>query len=475
MAVSPALTALDFDGRVLRITRRWPYERARRLGTVAWRRWSAGGGLGPARRRRAAPVVALAVATCCGPARSGPTAWQQAAWWGQNPTEQLRQGEVAHRRGRRLAGFLFPQQQLDQPACRVPPMVPTGTAGQAPLPDGVRLVLSLTPGQAVSGAPDAATGCGRRWGRAAHECAVACSRRPVACAQARRGPADGHADGGAGGHAGGGRLVAAVAQRRDRGPRARAPAGRLDPDRRAGLGAADPARGCAQRRPRPSGRALEHCAARGPPVDLSGHGPVGRRSGRRRLPVGSDHRRPGAAQRDQSDRWATRSPSPTARRSRACSTQLGLDTAELDTLVAKLLRAASGTAVPDDGKAPIPLAAAAGRAAGLARPVRADARGAAAVCGGAADAHAAQPEHRQRRGDRGAHRRASTCRMRAIWSMRATGRRFARCRKSRASLPTAQRLDPSQVGVASRFFEVEGVCDCRTPRCASAPWCSATA
>ncbi|MEO8542750.1 MAG: prepilin-type N-terminal cleavage/methylation domain-containing protein [Burkholderiaceae bacterium] len=148
VAVMPALTALDFDGRVLRITRRWPYAEP---GASAA---SAGGGL---------KVVAWGLRDVDGRRlwsrwQSGvlrtraqwTEAWQQAAWWGQNPTEELRQGEVQIAVADELQVFYYRNNSWTSPLSSAANGA-AGAAAQAPLPDGVRLMLSLTPGQAVSG------------------------------------------------------------------------------------------------------------------------------------------------------------------------------------------------------------------------------------------------------------------------------------------------------------------------------------
>ena len=78
-------------------------------------------------------------------------AWQQAAQWGENPTEELRRHEVA------IAGlddwqvFYFRNDSWSSPLSSAAGPGATGVTVQAPLPDGVRLVLTLSVGQALSG------------------------------------------------------------------------------------------------------------------------------------------------------------------------------------------------------------------------------------------------------------------------------------------------------------------------------------
>ena len=149
VAVMPAVKALDFDGRVLRITRRWSYADPMATDTdaagvglrvVAWglrdidgrRQWS---------RWQSAVVRTRA---------QWAEAWQQAEWWGQNRTEALRQGEVAIAGAKDWQIFYFRNNAWTSPLSSAADGA-TATPEQAPLPDGVRLILGLAPGQAVSG------------------------------------------------------------------------------------------------------------------------------------------------------------------------------------------------------------------------------------------------------------------------------------------------------------------------------------
>lgn len=136
-------------------------------------------------------------------------------------------------------------------------------------------------------------------------------------------------------------------------------------------------------------------------------------------------------------------------------TQLGLDTAELDALVARLLRASSAAATADDGKDPIPLMPQ--RVAqlawlGLSAPTLAALQPYVVVLPSrtqlnlntaSAEAIAARIENI----DLSDARNIVSARNRAPFRTLSEVTRI---------VPTAQRLDPSQVGVASRFFEIEG-------------------
>jgi general secretion pathway protein J len=147
---------VDFDGRVLRITRHSitgdlatgsgpeaaPPMPASSIRVVAWgarqndgrRQWL---------RWQSAPVRTRDELQI---------AWQQAALWGQNPSDELRRQEVA------IAGidawqvFYFRNDSWSSPlSSAAGPAGQAGAATQSPLPDGVRLVLTISEGQVLSG------------------------------------------------------------------------------------------------------------------------------------------------------------------------------------------------------------------------------------------------------------------------------------------------------------------------------------
>lgn len=151
MAQSPTLSALDFDGRILRITRQVAAIETAPAGVdadimgggfrvVAWgvrevdgqRHWL---------RWQSALLHSRAEWTM---------AWQQAAWWGQNPTADMRRSEVA------VSGADEWQVYYYRGDAWTNPLSSEGGASAASgsssvVPDGVRLVLTLTAGQAISG------------------------------------------------------------------------------------------------------------------------------------------------------------------------------------------------------------------------------------------------------------------------------------------------------------------------------------
>ena len=145
----PPIGGADFDGRVLRLTRQVlvPGEPASlpaaAIEVVAWgarmidgqRQWLRW--LSPPVRTREQLQLA----------------WQQAAQWGENPTSELRRREVAIAAIDEWQVFYFRQDSWSSPlSSAVGAGAPVAGAGaQPPLPDGVRLMLVLSGGQALSG------------------------------------------------------------------------------------------------------------------------------------------------------------------------------------------------------------------------------------------------------------------------------------------------------------------------------------
>lgn len=145
---------LEFDGRVLRMTRQYPYDETA-AGPVADPVITGGGSI---------RVIAWGLRAVEGkrhwlrwqsaPSRSRAelsVAWQQAALWGQNPSEELMQREVAISAVDEWQVYYFRNDSWSSPLSSAAGAPAGSAAGQAPLPDGVRLVLTLSEGQAVSG------------------------------------------------------------------------------------------------------------------------------------------------------------------------------------------------------------------------------------------------------------------------------------------------------------------------------------
>ncbi len=136
------LQALDWDGRALRITRRGSGGDADGLRVVAWARGATPTGLYWL-RWESLPLTTRG---------EWEDAWQQAALWAQNPGEAQRARQVA------VAALAEWQIYYYRNNAWSNPLSSEGTAatiaganGIPTVPDGVRLVLVLSPGQAISG------------------------------------------------------------------------------------------------------------------------------------------------------------------------------------------------------------------------------------------------------------------------------------------------------------------------------------
>ncbi|HSV80317.1 MAG TPA: prepilin-type N-terminal cleavage/methylation domain-containing protein, partial [Ramlibacter sp.] len=144
--VAPA-SALDWNGRVLRLTRRGSSSVSEGIHVVGWSRRD-----GQWRRWQSPPVSTRGELEA---------AWQQADTWALNASETLRRQEVAVTPLEDWQIFYFradawtnPQSSAAQAASGLTPATEAGaTGGRAAgaLPEGVRLVLVLPPGRAIAG------------------------------------------------------------------------------------------------------------------------------------------------------------------------------------------------------------------------------------------------------------------------------------------------------------------------------------
>lgn len=135
---------LDWDGRVLRMTRHAAGDAGDGLRVVAWSMRAAGGALqwlrweSPPLRTRG----------------EWQEAWDQAALWAQNPGDEARRREVAVMPVLGWQVFYFRNDAWTNPLSSDAAAAPAGTAAgpqSTAIPEGVRLVLTLAPGQAVAG------------------------------------------------------------------------------------------------------------------------------------------------------------------------------------------------------------------------------------------------------------------------------------------------------------------------------------
>jgi len=145
----PGVPGMDWDGRTLRIVRRSSAAPGEGLVVVAWARRSNGDGEGQWLRWQSTPLADRSQLD---------QAWKQAAVWAQTPraedrlrevrTVPIDQWQVFYYRNNAWTNPLSSADAADASAA-VPKTAAGGT--DLALPDGVRLVLTLSPGQAVSG------------------------------------------------------------------------------------------------------------------------------------------------------------------------------------------------------------------------------------------------------------------------------------------------------------------------------------
>lgn len=140
LAIQPNTASLDWDGRALRILRRGnlPGEGLR---VVAWARRSVDG-TGQWLRWQSPPLTTR---------NALQLAWQQAALWAQNPSEQERQREVRIAPLDQWQIFYYRGGAWSNPLSSAGSNSAAPSANAALIPDGVRLVLTLSSGQAISG------------------------------------------------------------------------------------------------------------------------------------------------------------------------------------------------------------------------------------------------------------------------------------------------------------------------------------
>lgn len=142
----PQTQTLDWDGRGLRIVRRSSATPGAGLLVVAWARRNVNG-TDQWLRWQSPPQFTRGDLQ---------TAWTKAAQWAQNPGDEEKKYEVRIAALAQWQIFYFRGNAWTNPlsSSNATPAQDAGTAAAAPdltLPDGVRLVLTLPPGQAISG------------------------------------------------------------------------------------------------------------------------------------------------------------------------------------------------------------------------------------------------------------------------------------------------------------------------------------
>lgn len=145
LARQPGVATLDWDGRALRVLRRSATQAGDGLTVVAWSRRSIAG-VGQWLRWQSAPVTTRGELL---------VAWQKAAQWGQNPSDEDRLKEVQIVPIDQWQIFYYRGGAWSNPLSSDGAATTTAGAavgsGSLAVPDGVRLVLELSAGQAISG------------------------------------------------------------------------------------------------------------------------------------------------------------------------------------------------------------------------------------------------------------------------------------------------------------------------------------
>lgn len=141
LALQPNTPSLDWDGRALRILRRGTATPGEGLRVVAWSRRNIAGA-GQWLRWQSPPLTTRGELQL---------AWQKAALWAQNPSDEERQREVRIVPLDQWQIFYYRSDAWSNPLSSAGAATDGNVAAAPLIPDGVRLVLSLAPGQAISG------------------------------------------------------------------------------------------------------------------------------------------------------------------------------------------------------------------------------------------------------------------------------------------------------------------------------------
>lgn len=131
VAETSHITALDWNGQTLRLTRRSSTLASEGLRVVAWTRRNDNGGAWL--RWQSPPLLTL---------DAWSSAWQQAERWGQNPSDADRQREVSVLPLTEWQIFYYRDNAWSNPLSSSGNQ-PAGTPVTSTLPDGVRLILTL--------------------------------------------------------------------------------------------------------------------------------------------------------------------------------------------------------------------------------------------------------------------------------------------------------------------------------------------
>ncbi len=141
LALQPNTASLDWDGRALRILRRNSVDPGAGLSVVAWSRRSVEG-QGQWLRWQSPPLQTRGELQM---------AWFKAAQWAQSPTDDDRQREVQIAALDQWQIFYFRGGAWSNPLSSAGASADAKPVTEATTPDAVRLVLTLAPGQALTG------------------------------------------------------------------------------------------------------------------------------------------------------------------------------------------------------------------------------------------------------------------------------------------------------------------------------------
>jgi general secretion pathway protein J len=137
----PNNPSLDWDGRSLRILRRGMTNPGEGLTVVAWSRRVIDGG-GQWLRWQSAPLTTRGELNL---------AWQEASQWAQNAGAQERKREVRLAPIDQWQIYYYRADAWSNPMSSEGASAAAPLAGAAVIPEGIRLVLTLTAGQAITG------------------------------------------------------------------------------------------------------------------------------------------------------------------------------------------------------------------------------------------------------------------------------------------------------------------------------------
>jgi general secretion pathway protein J len=141
LVLQPNTASLDWDGRALRILRRSGTDPGAGPSVVAWSRRSVEG-QGQWLRWQSPPLQTRGELQ---------TAWQKAAQWAQSPMEDDRQREVRIVALDQWQIFYYRGDAWSNPLSSAGASVDAKPVTEIATPDAIRLVLTLTPGQALTG------------------------------------------------------------------------------------------------------------------------------------------------------------------------------------------------------------------------------------------------------------------------------------------------------------------------------------